>query len=221
VYEKYEVLTFLQKILVLLRLVIQSFSILEVMMKKLSAPLVVFFSLLLCLVLGSTDALSMNKMTPRGNGNNVAPEIQNNSQLRPYVPQRNFVQIHESNSHCDFSGNHIGGSGRPEYNCVDYRGENGLWRVIFGPGLHHTRLARKIFKKDHGDWVLLAEFDTANQLVFESPSGTKVRIASGVPQERQDGPKQASGNENASPLQDVIPPELKKLLPGLGTLLGK
>jgi hypothetical protein len=189
-------------------------------MKKLSAPLVLFFSLLLCLTLGSTSALSASKRSTSANARptDVVPlEIQNNGQIRPYLPQRNLLQIYESRSSCNFDGKHA--DERTEYGCIDYRSNDSLWRVVFGPGSQPTiSLARKVFKKDRGNWVLLAEFDNEARLVSESPSGTKVRIALGGGQNEA---PQANGNENASPLQGVIPPELRKLLPGLGTLLGK
>jgi hypothetical protein len=148
------------------------------------------------------------------------PELKHHgTQIQPYLPQ-DLVTIRESRSFCDFNGRHNADTHRQtEYNCIDYRGADGLWRVIFGPGsVPGTRFARKVFKKDHGDWIFLAEFDNEARLVSESPSGTKVRIALGGGQNEA---PQANGDENPSPLQSVIPPELKKLLPGLGTLLGK
>jgi hypothetical protein len=82
-----------------------------------------------------------------------------------------------------------------------------------------ARLARKIFKQSGGNWVLLAEFDRDNQLVAESPSGTKLRISLGN-DNNQNEPQQARENENSSPMRG-IPRELKDLLPGFGTILGR
>lgn len=178
-------------------------------MKKLSAPRAVFFALICCVALGnSTAAFSAHKIKPRGPlADSVPAEIGNNAQIQPYMPQSNLIQIYESRSSCDFNGKHIHTAtinAETDYNCVDYRSNNDQWRVVFGPGSEHTRIARKVFKKDHGDWIFLAEFNTYSRLASESPSGTKVRIASGGSQE-QSAPQQANENQNSSPLQGIIP----------------
>jgi hypothetical protein len=180
-----------------------------------------FAAMLLLGCISEASARERKEHTYKRYSVGIPPELEMNSQIRPYLPQKNLVSLAESRSFCDFNGVHNTDTHRQtEYNCRDYRGADGLWRVIFGPGsVSGARLARKIFKQSGGNWVLLAEFDRDNQLVAESPSGTKLRISLGN-DNNQNEPQQARENENSSPMRG-IPRELKDLLPGFGTILGR
>lgn len=134
-------------------------------------------------------------------GSNNAPKVANNSQLHPYMPQRGVVEIYKSQSYCDFNGNHTSRSIQSEYSCVDFKSKNRLWRVVFGPGINRGTIARRIFEREDNDWVMLAEFDDETRLVAESPSGTKVRLASGTRGHNE--PQQANGRGNSSPIKGI------------------
>ncbi len=136
-------------------------------------------------------------------------KIQNNSQLYPYISRKSSIlRIDESQRYCDFNGNHNSTNVQSEYLCTDFKSKNKLWRVVFGPGVNHGTIARKVFERANNSWVMLAEFDEETKLVSESPSGTKVRIASGY--HEQDEPQQANGRENSLPIPNM---------PNLGTII--